>query len=267
MLILTYKDKKATVVPEIGMNTCSLIFDGEEILRVPPDLDALKKRSEIYGTPLLFPPGRVPQGRFRFEEKEYQLSINDVTGTTHIHGDLRNSAFTVEEQTENSVRGSFDNRGEIYPFPYRATEECLLDDHGYHQRVTIENTGSTNMPMCFGFHTCFAEKDYVKLPIDGHMSRGQKQPLDEREQLLTRGGKLTGEIDDSYSLCGHEIVIGNHRYILSENFIHMTVWNDDAKSSFIALEPQHGTANGLNNGCGRMVLAPGETITFETTIL
>jgi len=267
MLTLQYKDKIATVVPEIGMNTCSLKFAGEEILRVPPDMDALKARSEIYGTPLLLPPGRVPEGKFNFEGKPYQLSINDVTGTTHIHGDLRNSAFTIEAQTENSVRGVFVNDGSIYPFPYKATEECVLDDDGYHQKVTIENIGAGNMPMCFGFHTCFAERDYVKLPIDGHMSRGQKQPLDEREQLLAAGGKLVGEIDDSYSLCGHDIVIGDHHYLLSDNFIHMTIWNDDARSNFIALEPQHGTANGLNTGCGLMVLAPGEKMTFETRIV
>ena len=266
MITLKYKNYTAVVLPEVGMNTFSLDLGRGEILRKAPSVDVLKKDTNIYGIPMILPPGRIPGGRFTFEGREYQMAINDMKGNTMIHGFVSRSAFTVDEVTENSLRAHYENLGQILPFRFMMNVDFRLDEEGYHQHVEITNTGDGNMPLAFGFHSCFAEPEFEKLPLSGKMSRGAEHELDKHGAMLNAGCKLSDEIDDSYKLCGNEVIIGDYRYVLSESLGYMTVWNYDAKSNFVAFEPQQGVANCFNTGCGLKVLAPGETSTYDTLI-
>lgn len=266
MLTLKYNDFTAVVLPEVGMNTFSLDLGKGEILRKAPSIDVLKEDTVIYGIPMILPPGRIPGGRFTFEGKEYQMGINDMEGNTMIHGFVSRSAFTVDEVTENSVKAHFENLGQALPFRFLMRVEFKLDAEGYHQHVEIENTGKGSMPLAFGFHSCFKEPDYAKLPLCGHRHNGKLDELDDHGKLLAAGGKLSDEIDDSYKIDGHTAIIGDYNYILSDTFEYMTVWNFDAKSDFVAFEPQQGVANCFNTGTGLKVLAPGEVKTFDTLL-
>ena len=78
MITLKYKNYTAVVLPEVGMNTFSLDLGKGEILRKAPSVDVLKKDTNIYGIPMILPPGRIPGGRFTFEGREYQMAINDI---------------------------------------------------------------------------------------------------------------------------------------------------------------------------------------------
>ena len=266
MLTLKYKDFTAVVLPEVGMNTFSLDLGKGEILRKAPSVDVLKEDTVIYGIPMILPPGRIPGGRFTFEGREYQMGINDMEGNTMIHGFISRSAFTVDEVTENSVKAHFENLGQALPFWFLMRVEFRLDEEGYHQHVEIENTGKGNMPLAFGFHSCFKEPYYEKLPVCASMNRGKEVPLDDHGRMLAAGCRLNDEIDDSYKIDGHTAVIGDYNYILSDTFEYMTVWNYDAKSNFVAFEPQQGVANCFNTGAGLKILAPGEVKTFDTLI-
>lgn len=266
MITLKHDLYTAIVLPELGMNTFSLDLGKGEILRKAPSVDVLKKDTNIYGIPMILPPGRIPSGKFSFEGRDYQMGINDMEDNTMIHGFLSRSAFTIDELTENSVRAHYENLGQILPFWFMMQVRFWLDDEGYHQHVEIENTGKINMPLAFGFHSCFKEPEYEKLPLCASMNRGKEVPIDDHGKMLRAGGKLNDEIDDSYKIDGHVAVIGDYDYVLSDTFEYMTVWNFDAKSSFVAFEPQQGVANCFNNGGGLKVLAPGEVKTYETLL-
>ena len=266
MITLKYKNSAAIVLPEVGMNTFSLDLGKGEVLRKAPSVEVLKQGTNIYGIPMILPPGRIPGGRFSFEGRDYQMGINDMEGGTMIHGFLSRSAFTVDGQTENSVTAHYENLGQILPFWFIITVIFTLDDEGYRQHVEIKNTGKGNMPLAFGFHSCFAEPEYEKVPLGAKMRRGGEHPLDEHGIMLAAGCKLQDEIDDSYKLCGNEVIIGDYRYVLSDSLPYMTIWNYDAKSGFVAFEPQQGVANCFNTGCGLKVLAPGEVSTYETLL-
>ena len=266
MITLKYGNCTAVVLPEIGMNTFSLDLGKGEILRKAPSIEVLKEDTVIYGIPMILPPGRIPGGRFTFEGREYQMGINDMEGGTMIHGFISRSAFTADDITENSIRAHYENLGQVLPFPFVMRVEFRLDEEGYHQHVEIENTGKGNMPLAFGFHSCFKEPDYAKLPLCAHRRSGKEEPLDEHGRLLAAGGRLTDEIDESYKIDGHTAIIGDYSYILSDTFEYMTVWNYDAKSNFVAFEPQQGVANCFNTGAGLKILAPGEIKNFDTLL-
>lgn len=266
MLTLKYKEFTAVVLPEVGMNTFSLDLGKGEMLRKAPSVEALKEDTNIYGIPMILPPGRIPGGKFSFEGKDYQMAINDMKGNTMIHGFISRSAFTVDEVSESSIKAHYENLGQVLPFPFLMRVEFKLNEEGYHQHVEIENTGKGNMPLAFGFHSCFKEPEYEKLPLCAHRHSGKENPLDDHGKMLAAGGKLSDQIDDSYKIDGHTAIIGDYNYILSDSFEYMTVWNYDAKSNFVAFEPQQGVANCFNTGAGLKILAPGEIKTFDTLL-
>ena len=266
MITLKYNNYTAVILPELGMNTFSLDLGKGEIVRKAPSIEVLKEDTNIYGIPMILPPGRIPQGKFSFEGKDYQMAVNDMEDNTMIHGFISRSAFTVDELTENCVKAHYENLGQVLPFRFMMRVEFKLDEKGYSQHVEIENTGKGNMPLAFGFHSCFKEPEYEKLPLCASMNRGREVPLDDHGKMLVEGCKLNDEIDESYKIDGHVAIFGDYNYVLSDTFEYMTVWNFDAKSNFIAFEPQQGVANCFNNGGGLKVLAPGEVKIFDTLI-
>src|SRR5690606_6572710 len=59
---------------------------GTELLRVPESVEAFWQRPALYGTPVLFPPNRIADGRFTYRGREYRFDINEPARGNHIHG-------------------------------------------------------------------------------------------------------------------------------------------------------------------------------------
>ena len=273
MVELRCSNLLAWVLPEYGMNTVRLSWNGEEILRPLSDEEDWKQAC-LYGVPLLLPPNRTEDGRFTFEDVTYQLPVNEEINNNHLHGFLRTASFTVTEQGEDHVSGVYENRGEIFPFPFRIRVDCRLCQSGYRQEFSIENVGTKNMPLTFGLHTNFAEKDSFSVPLDRccltnarHIPTGELAELDSRQRQYCLGMKADGEsVEGFYTSAGHVARIGNMEYAVSENFDHWILFNRDGKQGFVCIEPQCGGVNVLNSKMGLRVLAPGEEEVFYTCI-
>ena len=57
---------------------------------------------------------------------------------------MQNKVFTVSEQGDDFVRAFYENRGEIYPFHFRAEVEIRLSKSGCEENIKIVNTGERN---------------------------------------------------------------------------------------------------------------------------
>lgn len=274
MITLTYADWAAQICPEYGMNTISLAYRDEQILRASASAARLQEDACIYGTPMLLPPNRTDGGRFTFEGVAYALPINDVAGGNHLHGFLNRTAFVVDAAGESCVTAHYENRGELFPFCFRVDVVLRLEETGYHQMFSIMNTGDKNMPLTFGIHTNFAEKPFFAVPLGQkwektarHIPTGKLLPLDEREQVF-----CTGFVPDSspisgfYTSAGHTARIGELYYHVSENFDQWILWNGNGQQGFVSIEPQCGAVNALNSGTGLKILAPGQAEVFSTCI-
>lgn len=274
MIHLTYAGWEAQICPEYGMNTVSLTYCGEQILRAPASVDSLKEDACIYGTPMLLPPNRTDGGCFTFEGVRYAMPINDVAGGNHLHGFLNRTAFVLDEVGQSRVTAHYENEGEVFPFRFRMDVLLQLGETGYRQQFSVTNTGDKNMPLTFGIHTNFAEKPFFSAPLgqkwektSRHIPTGKRLPLDETEQAICAGTQPNGSaISGFYTSAGCTARIGEFYYHVSENFDQWILWNGGGQQGFIAIEPQCGAVNALNSGAGLKILAPGQTEVFSTCI-
>lgn len=265
---------EAVIAPGMGMNAISLTCNGENLLRSPESWQALAGDSCVYGTPILMPPNRTAGGTFTFDGKEYRLPVNEPAFQNHLHGRLHCQAFTVMEMEETYVKGTYVNRGEIFPFPFRLDVTCCLTPEGLAQEYVFTNTGDTDMPLTFGLHTVFAVKQRIAVPIgkrwtvnDCYIPTGELEELTADSRAYRQGMNPNHHlVRGFYTSAGNEAQFDRFRYRVSDNFDQWVLWNADGEGGFCAIEPMCGAVNALNSGEGLLRLKPGETTRFATAI-
>ncbi|GGJ51195.1 aldose epimerase family protein [Deinococcus roseus] len=103
---------------------------------------------------------RIPDGKFTFKGKAYQLMTNTKQHTT-IHGDVRNRPHRLQEATSSKLVFSFDSRDHEdleafnYPFPLILKTTFEIEGNTLTQTLNIHNVGEEEMPIGFGIHPYF----------------------------------------------------------------------------------------------------------------
>lgn len=262
---------EADVSPQYGMNTIRLSHGGKQILRCPENTDLLLSITAAgYGSPLLLPPNRTEHAAFRFDGQTYYLPLNEQRCQNNIHGQLRHASFRVEEETALSAKASYRNIGEIFPFPFLVTTHYYLDETGFHQRYTFENTGKTDMPLTFGLHTNFLAPEWFRVPLgrkwvknNCHIPTGELVDLSEEEKTFCIRGCPQGKpITGFFTSAGTTAQLDDILFTVSDNFDQWQVWNGDGTKGFLSIAPQCGAVNCLNSGAGLLRLKPGQQETF-----
>ena len=265
---------EAVVLPAFGMNCVSLRADGRKILREAGDMDTLVNSPFLYGTPLLFPANRTANGQFTFEGVTYHLPVNEPNWNNHLHGQMFDAPFTVIEKTESTLAAVYENKGERYPFPFKMTIRDEVTCEGYARQVTVENTGSGNMPYTLAFHTAFVEPDRFRVQIGQRHVRsatfvptGRMENLSDTEKTYLTGCRPNGiAISGYYEAAGEEAVLDDIRFTMSSLFDQRVLFNAGGKSGFLCIEPQIGWVNGLNIEKGHRVIAPCRAESAQMTI-
>lgn len=262
----------ADVMPKYGMNTIRLSHHGKQILRHADNMDFLLGAATLgYGSALLMPPDRTEHAHFQFDGQVYYLQMNEPRYQNHIHGLLRNASFRVEEETETSVRASYRNIGELFPFPFLVTTHYYLDETGYHQSITFENIGKADMPLTVGLHVNFIAPEWFRIPLKKkwlkngcHIPTGELVDLTEEEEAFCIKSRPKGQaIFGSFTSAGTTAQLGDVLFTVSENFDQWQLWNGDGNKGVIRIEPQCGAVNCLNSGMGLLRLKPGQKETFR----
>ncbi len=182
----------ARVLPEVGANCVQFSVRGPaghtvDLLRQPASADELRATPSRYGLPLLFPfPNRIPQGRYAFQDKTYQLPVTNSGNA--IHGLVIAARFRVEA-AEATAQGAHLRcviahadlaRTDGYPFPFRFVADYFLQGSALTLTVSAVNEGEGAMPFGFGIHP------YFRMPL---ASGGRRQncrvavPVGDRWQL------------------------------------------------------------------------------------
>lgn len=144
------------------------------VLFTAPDWEtnAVPTRS---GHPILFPfPNRLAHGRFTFEGKEYQLPLNESTGTHAIHGFTPRTKWRVigagGEKGHAFVSGqlqlSKDLPGVVWPGDFVITVTYELHRTALVVECLVENVGTGPMPFGLGYHPYFAIPDVPDATAD-----------------------------------------------------------------------------------------------------
>lgn len=261
---------EGTVCPEAGGNLLRLTFRGQDMLRPRPDPcpDPF-----VFGAPLLFPANRTAQGRFSWEGRTYFLPVTEQASGANVHGALYRQRFTLEQLSSDRAVLCYENRGLVFPFPFRITVSYQAEEGRFRSRYRIQNTGTSAMPFTFGLHTTFPEPEWFQVPLDSrqetdrfHIPTGQILALEPEERQFCTGAPSRGRrISGFYKAGGSQTRIGSDLLFQVEGFDHWILYNGGGNAGFLCIEPQRGGVNGLNlPRCP--FLEPGQTETFQTAL-
>ncbi len=166
-----------------------------QLLWQHPEFADGNQRPSGSGIPLLFPfPGRIPQGKFTWQDKDYQLPLRDGRGNA-IHGFVHERPWRVLHQTATTLRGEFqasldgpDIRN-LWPADFRIEARYTLDVRSLTLDITVYNPDQKPLPCGFGAHP------YFRLPIGGDSAGRCVVSLPVRKQwelaeLLPTGKQL-----------------------------------------------------------------------------
>jgi len=196
---------RAEVWPQHGFNCLKWQIRQEDgrwadILFTMPDWEtnAVPTRS---GHPILFPfPGRLRNGKLKFEGREYQLPLNDSTKQHAIHGFTPRNPWRVTEwnSDDNSafVTGEFNLAKDLpsalpmWPSDFQLSVTYRLFRDRLRVEVRVTNLGSGPLPFGLGFHPYFRLPGVNDPDIGGHLLRANMSELWESEENLPTGKRI-----------------------------------------------------------------------------
>ena len=284
------------VVPELGgiVRQLSLRKDLTlfSVLKTPPTPHTLEADTQS-ASALLFPfASRIPEGRYKFLGKEYQLAQNESGTSNAIHGLVRKQKFSLEEQSikaeQASIKLSYSLKDlEGYPFDVAFTILYTLHIDGrFVLKYEATNTGSEPSPIMFGWHPYFhlghetADAWKIKIPSeqivdfdDNMIPIGSKPFTNDQPMLLYKKALDNCFIVKSNSGTAVTELISDNQHVTLHieqesgegKFNYLVVYTPPAKDC-VAIEPLTSNVNAFNNGEGLNILAPGNSVSGEITV-
>ncbi len=218
---------EAVVLPNTGANLIKLgnTYYGVDLLKTPESIEILKERPQIYGIPVLFPPNRIDNGKFKVFDKVYSFPVNEHDKNNHIHGFLYSRTWDSNingdhpEGTVNALLSFKSNENTpfftYFPHEFKINLLYSLSSQGLTQEISVINLGKEQIPMGLGFHTAFNTPFHPESREEDcriRVSAGKRWILNDR---MLPTGKFT-VLDDNekkfrtIGLSPSEIIMDNH---------------------------------------------------------
>jgi aldose 1-epimerase len=242
---------------------------------------------------LLFPfASRIPEGKYKFLGKEYQLAQNETGTTNAIHGLVRKQKFRLEEQSVHTdhagLKLSFSlQEPEGYPFEVEFSVTYTLHQDGrFILTYEAVNTGAAPCPVMFGWHPYFflgnedAEAWKIRIPSDrivtfdyNMIPTGTAPFVGEQPMLLHRKAlDNCFVVNTGINPAVTELISPNQDVTLrveqetgEGKFNYLVLYTPPARDC-VAIEPLTANVNAFNNGEGLNILAPGHSIGGSVTV-
>jgi aldose 1-epimerase len=236
---------------------------------------------DSYASSILFPfVSRIKEGKYLFQEKEYQLNCNQ-TGDNALHGLVYNKKFELISKEENTnfcavtIAYKETEVSKGFPYTYEIYATYTLSKNGISLSIKIKNTDSKTYPFTLGWHPYFLSDDISKSSL--RFKSDQKIEFDK--SLITKkviDHKTEEEfkieekqLDDCFILNSDAFQFKTPTYQIEistdkkENYLQLYT---PKGLSIIAIEPMTGISNSFNNKIGLQVLAPNETYAITWTV-
>lgn len=231
--------------------------------------------NNTYASAILFPfANRIADGSYVYENKTYQLEINQKEENNALHGLVYNKTFeiidqkTTPEKAEVVLRYEEHAHSEGFPFTYTIDLLYIFTKDSLDLNVVVKNTDTKTFPFTIGWHPYFSSQDLSKSAV--HFKSHQKYVFDERnitqgmnEIALDQPFLIENKfLDDCFALDSNEIGFETPLYSLalksSEKDSFLQLYTPPYPNA-IAIEPTTGISNSFNNGVGLKTLKPNNT--------
>ncbi len=236
-------------------------------------------------------PNRVAGGSWTYRGKTQQLDVTEPSRGNAIHGLLRNTAYSLVEQTGDSVTlaaSIYPQHG--YPFLLDLAVTYALTEDGLRVSYRLTNAGDASAPFGIGAHpylrvgavpaadltiTVAAASHAL---VDEQMIPISRDPV-EGTHVDLRSGLRVGDLRADAALTDIEVVDGQVAHRLSApDGTALVLWADEAfgwvqvyspenfpgpglpdQRVAIAVEPMTCAVDAFNSGDGLLWLEPGAT--------
>ncbi|MDO9037784.1 MAG: aldose 1-epimerase [Lutibacter sp.] len=223
----------------------------------------------------LFPfANRIADGSYVYDNKTYQLEINQKEENNALHGLIYNKTFelihqkTTPEKAEVFLRFEEIVNSEGFPFTYSIDLQYILTKDSLALNVTVKNTDTKTFPFTIGWHPYFISDDLSKSTV--HFKSRKKYIFDKRnitqgieEIAIDRTIFIEDKfLDDSFALDANKIGFETPLYSFalksSEKDSFLQLYTPPHPNT-IAIEPTTGISNSFNNGEGLKTLNPNDS--------
>jgi aldose 1-epimerase len=233
---------------------------------------------------------RIEDGVWYLDGKKQQLDITEVSRNNASHGLLRNSSYSLVDESEYSVTLEatiFPQHG--YPFLLRhRVQYALTEELGLTVRQTLVSGAKSPAPFVLGAHPYLRLGDTPVEDLVLTVSAATQLVSDERQIPRStapvqgdtdfRAGASIAPLSVDVALTALAFDGGKARHVLAApDGRRVTLWQDETcqyvhiyvstvypgRSRAVAVEPMTGPANAFNSGDGLRWLAPGDAFTME----
>lgn len=227
--------------------------------------------------------GRILNGELDVEGQTVRLPANMPPEPHAIHGFGWQSDWTVVAHSENAATLSYTHNGEIWPWPFQASQVFQLMPDGLKLSMNVRNLGTSEMPTGMGWHPYFPRaKAGLIAPVSHVWSPGNEQnparpnPIPDALNISTQRMVADLNLDHAYSVTRPECTLSwpdlNLR-MKSESVFGKLIVYVPKNETYFCVEPiSHapGTFDRTlsDEVTGVTMLAPGETLsgTIRLTI-
>jgi aldose 1-epimerase len=268
---------KARISLEEGGRLQQLKFDDVFLIKDQLNFDY----KDSYASSILFPfASRIQEGKYSFQEKEYQLDCNE-SGKNGLHGLVYNKTFKLIEKVENETNCSVtigyieEKESQGFPYTYEIYLTYVLADDKITLSIKVNNTDIKSYPFTLGWHPYFMSDDLTKSTLK--FKSDKKVVFDKNlitKEVVDYNGNEVFEIkdqqlDDCFILNSNKIGFKTPSYQIEittnteDNYLQMYT---PQGFSVIAIEPMTGISNSFNNNIGLQVLEPNESYSLTWSV-
>jgi len=260
------------------------------------DLIEPNTRDGLYAGKILAPwPNRIKDGKYSFNEKDYQLPINEVSKNNSLHGLVANSLWEITFQNQSKVILEYLlDQLAIYPGKLQLQVSYEIIEQGVEISVLSENVGEISAPYAVSIHTYLVAGELVKnnelflqIPADQFLE------VDAERLLPIKLQPVTGSNFDFISLKKISNLFIDHAFKYSSDYPRSisllnaegqgaeVIFDDESKwiqihtadrdlqgdsRMAVAIEPMTCPPDAFNSGIDLIVLEPGQKHEYKLKI-
>jgi aldose 1-epimerase len=260
------------------------------------DLIEPNTRDGLYAGKILAPwPNRIKDGKYSFNEKDYQLPINEVSKNNSLHGLVANSLWEITFQNQSKVILQYSlNEPDIYPGKLQLQVTYEIIEQGLEITVLSENVGELSAPYGVSIHTYLVAGAVVKnneltlqIPADQFLEVDAERLLPIKMQpvagtnfdfinskkisdlFIDHAFKYSSDYPRSISLLnaegkGAEIIFDDQSKWIQIHTADRDLQGDSRMA--VAIEPMTCPPDAFNSGIDLIVLEPGKKHEYKLRI-